>query len=360
MAMIIPVILAGGAGTRLWPLSREDKPKQFHNITGEGTLLEVTIKRLLPLKPEKCVIVTSKQYEKASKEELEKIGMPGVVLAEPYPRNTAAAVMYAVTYLSKIEDEVIMIMLPADHYIKNTEMFIEIIGKAIEQAKEDRLVSIGIKPTYPETGYGYIKGEPGGGPVLKVDKFVEKPDIENARKYVENGAYFWNSGIFIWKLSTIINSFSKLMSGHYHAFDTLKTFDKETIATNADKIWEIKKDIFSSLESISIDYGIMENAEDRVVIPGEFGWADLGTWNSIDDILQPDEHLNRTPSAQSVIFMNSENCTAFPEKKRITLVGLKNVVVVESGNDILIMEKNSSQEVRKVVEIVKKRENGKK
>jgi len=360
MAIIIPVILAGGAGTRLWPLSREDKPKQFHNISGEGTLLEETIKRLLPLKPEKCIIVTSKQYEKASREELDKIGMPGVILAEPYPRNTAAAVMYAVTYLSKINDDVIMIMLPADHFIKNREMFIEVLVNAIEQAKKGMLVSIGIMPTYPETGYGYIKGASGSGIVRDVEKFVEKPDLEKAKKYVEDGSYFWNSGIFIWKLSTIINNFIKLLPGHYHAFDTLKTFNKEQIASNVDNIWEIKKEIFSGLDSISIDYGIMENADDRVVIPGEFGWADLGTWNSIDDILAPDEHMNRTPEARDVIFMNSKNCTAFPESKRITLVGLSNVVVVESGNDILVMEKNSSQEVRKVVEIVRKQENERK
>ena len=158
MTKIIPVILAGGAGTRLWPLSRDDKPKQFHNLSGEGTLLEETIKRMLPLNPELCVLVTSGKYADASKRELEKIGIEGIILEEPFPRNTAAAVLYSITYLSKkLPNDVIMIILPADHYIKDRKMFTRVLQKAIQQAKLDKIVSIGIKPQYPETGYGYIK-----------------------------------------------------------------------------------------------------------------------------------------------------------------------------------------------------------
>jgi mannose-1-phosphate guanylyltransferase len=351
---IIPVILAGGAGTRLWPLSREDKPKQFHNISGEGTLLEETIKRLLPLNPDHCVIVTSKKYENASQAELDKTGISGTILAEPHPRNTAAAVIYAMTYLSKIADDGIMIMLPADHYIKNREMFVEVIRAAVEQAMRGKLVSIGIKPAFPETGYGYIKASGSGKDVMDVERFVEKPSLEKAREYVEDGSYFWNSGIFIWKLSVIEKCFRELMPGHYSAFEPLRSMEAKKIVSDNDDVWKIKKSVFTGLESISIDYGIMENAENRVVIPGEFGWADLGTWNAIDDILEPDSNVNRTPDVDDVIFINSSNCTAFPETKRITLVGLSNVVVVESGNDILVMEKNSAQEVRQVVEILKK------
>ena len=355
MTKIIPVILAGGAGTRLWPLSREDKPKQFHNISGEGTLLEETIKRMLPLKPELCVLVTSNKYEESSKKELGKIGIKGTILAEPFPRNTAAAVLYSITYLSKLSNDVIMIILPADHYIKDKKMFTGVLEKAIQQARLDKLVSIGIKPQYPETGYGYIKSAQKSGDILDVDSFVEKPDLDKAKEYVKDGNYFWNSGIFVWKLSKIESCFKKLMPEHYDAFKQLRLLTHEQIESNSDDIWEMKKKAFSGLESISIDYGIMENAENRVVIPGEFGWADLGTWNSIDDILAPDADMNRTPDTEDVIFMKSKNCTAFPEDKRITIVGLSNIVVVESGNDILVMDKNSSQDVRQVVEIIKKK-----
>ena len=351
---IIPVILAGGAGTRLWPLSNEDKPKQFHNISGDGTLLEETIKRLLPLKPDHCVIVTSKKYEAASKTELDKTGISGTILAEPHPRNTAAAVMYAVTYLAKIADDGIMIMLPADHFIKNREMFVDVLKTAILQANLGKLVSIGIKPGFPETGYGYIKASPSEKEVLDVECFVEKPSLEKARNYVEDGSYYWNSGIFIWKLSVIEKCFKELMPGHYQAFEALRSMELNKFESDSADAWNIKDSVFSNLESISIDYGIMENARNRVVIPGEFGWADLGTWNAIDDILEPDNNNNRTPDPGDVIYINSNNCTAFPETKRITLVGMSNVVVVESGNNILVMEKNSAQEVRQVVDILKK------
>jgi mannose-1-phosphate guanylyltransferase len=353
MIKIIPVILAGGAGTRLWPLSREDKPKQFHNISGKGTLLVETIMRLLPINPNQYVIVTSKKHEKETRKQLNQTGIIAQILAEPYPRNTAAAVIYAATYISKLEEDCIMIMLPADHYIKNNNLFVEVLLKAIDQAKQGKLVSIGIKPTFPETGYGYIKAEKSDKEILDVEKFFEKPDYDNAKKYVDDGNYYWNSGIFIWKISTIINCFRKLLPKHYNAFEKLRKLTINDITNDSEKVWKIKSVIFEQLESISIDYGIMENADNRIVIPGQFGWADLGTWNAIDDILHPDEHDNRTPDEKDVIFINSTKCTAFPENKRITIVGLSNVVVVESGNDILVMEKNSAQEVRKVVELIK-------
>lgn len=358
MEKIIPVILAGGAGTRLWPLSREEKPKQFHNISGEGTLISETIRRLLPLKPDECIVVTGKKYETITRQEIDSIGIKSVILAEPYPRNTAAAVLYAVTYLEYGNEDPIMIMLPADHYIRNKQKFEESLQLAITEAKKGKLVSIGITPTYPETGYGYIKAVKGEGAVLPVERFVEKPDIENAKRYLKEGGYFWNSGIFLWKISSIKKNFIEHMPDLYRAFEPLRKLSKEEIADNSSKVWQIKSEIFKDLKSISIDYGIMEKAEERMVIPADFGWADLGTWNAIDDILSPDENMNRTPEPEKVIFIKSRNCTAFPDEKNISIVGLENVVVVESGGDILVMEKNSAQEVRNLVEIVKERNNG--
>lgn len=351
---IIPVILAGGAGTRLWPLSRDEKPKQFHNLSGEGTLLEETIKRLLPITPEMFLIVTAKKYEGASLNEISKTGVNGKVLLEPRPRNTAAAVIYAATYLSKLYSDSIMIVLPADHYIRKKDEFTSVIRKGIEQAKLNKLATIGIKPTYPETGYGYIKAIENSGDIRVVDMFVEKPNMETAEQYIRAGSYFWNSGMFVWKTSSIIENFIKLMPNHYHAFKPMQEMSAAEIESNDDPVWPVKEKIFNSVESISIDYGIMEQADNRIVLPGNFGWADLGSWNSIDDILPPDENMNRSPEMKKIIFLDSNNCSAFTEGRRIALVGLSNIVVVESGNDILIMDKNSSQKVREVVERVKK------
>lgn len=350
---IAAVIMAGGAGTRLWPLSREEMPKQFHNITGEGSLLEETIKRLIPLNTGLFLVATARKYRDLSLEELKKCGIEGRVLAEPRPRNTAAAILYSSVLLSKIFDDSIMIVLPADHHISKKDVFLDVLKLAVKEAQKDNLVTLGIKPSYPETGYGYIKAVQKNGDILPVEKFVEKPDIETAKNYITEGNYFWNSGIFIWKTSVIMEHFKEFMPHHYSAFRHLMKYSATEIENDSDEIWKIKEEIFSSIDSISIDYGILEKAVKRSVIPCEIGWTDLGSWNSIDDILDPDENSNRTPAADNAIFVSSKNCSVFSEKKRIALVGVNNLVVVESGDSILVMDKNNNQEVRKVVDIIK-------
>ncbi|TAL38020.1 MAG: mannose-1-phosphate guanylyltransferase, partial [Spirochaetes bacterium] len=313
-------------------------------------------KRLMPLDPAMCLVVTARRYENESGEELRKTGMKGTILSEPMPRNTAAAVLYAATYLSRVFDDSVMIVLPADHFIKRDEEFASVLRTAVEQAQSGKLVTIGIKPEYPETGYGYIKALKDGGAVKGVDMFVEKPNLETARRYVIEGNYFWNSGIFAWNTSIILEGMKRLMPAHYFAFDPLRKMTAEEIASNGDESWAVKQKIFSAIDSVSIDYGIMEKADNRVVIPADFGWADLGSWNSIDDILKPDESMNRGPEVERMIFIDSRNCSVFTEKSRVALVGLSNLVVVESGNDILIMDKNSSQKVRDVVAIARQRD----
>ena len=216
------------------------------------------------------------------------------------------------------------------------------------------MVALGLKPTYPETGYGYIKASVGKDEVLPIDKFVEKPNIKKAKEYIEDGNYFWNSGIFAWSTSLILDYFQDLMPKHYKAFEVLRGLSPEQLESNDGEVWAIKDEVFSSIESISIDYGIMEKADNRVVIPSDFGWTDLGNWKSIDDVLQPDEDLNRAPERDNVIFFSSKKCTVFAENKRIAVIGLENVVIIESGNDILVMDKSKSQDVKSVVEIIKK------
>lgn len=353
--MIIPVIMAGGAGTRLWPMSNEDKPKQFHNMSGNGTLLEETINRLKPVSPEEIVIVTAKKYEKLSLDEIQKSGLKGTILCEPMPRNTAAAVLYGAMFLKKKYGDAVMVVLPADHYIKNINEFISIIKSAVSLAENNSLVTIGIKPEYPETGYGYIKAAESGKNASAVERFVEKPDIERAKQYLSEGNYFWNSGIFVWKASVIIDRFRELLPDMYAQFLKLESLTPEQLTSDSHDVWQIKERIFSSIQSISIDNGILENSDNRMVIPAEFGWADLGSWKAADDILDPDECRNRTQSPDNAIFVKSANCTVMSEGMRIALVGVSNLVVVQSGNDILVIDKDSSQDVRAVVDMVRKK-----
>jgi mannose-1-phosphate guanylyltransferase len=203
-------------------MSREEKPKQFHNLSGMGSLLEETLKRLKPVKPEEVVIVSAGKYEQLSRYEIDKTGMPGTILSEPMAKNTAAAVLYAALFLDKKYSDSVMVVLPADHYIKDTKKFISALKKGIKLANKGFLVTIGVRPSYPETGYGYIKAvNSSAGDELPVDKFVEKPDFKTAKKYVDSGNYFWNSGIFVWKTSLIIEKFRKYMPEHFEAFKPL-------------------------------------------------------------------------------------------------------------------------------------------
>ncbi|HNV46627.1 MAG TPA: mannose-1-phosphate guanylyltransferase [Spirochaetota bacterium] len=353
--MVYPVILAGGAGTRLWPLSREDKPKQFHDLTGNGTLFEETVRRLKPIRPGATVVVTGDRYADLTREELKRMKHKGAVLTEPMPRNTAPAILFAATYLEKLGHDSVMIVLPADHHIQKKDVFVATIRKAIETARRDSLVTIGIKPTYPETGYGYIKAQKGSGEVLGIDRFVEKPNVETAQQYLDEGNYFWNSGIFIWKTSVILRWFERLMPECYERFAPLRKLTAQKLLSRDPKVAAIKKRVFSSIEPVSIDYGIMERAENRAVIPSQFGWADLGSWQSIDDILPHDAKKNRTPERSGAIFIDSENCSVVSENLRVALIGLSNVFVVQDGDNILVMDKAASQDVRKVVDVIKKK-----
>ncbi|MDR3237150.1 MAG: NTP transferase domain-containing protein [Spirochaetia bacterium] len=357
---IVPVIMAGGAGTRLWPLSRDEKPKQFHNLSGKGTLLEETIKRLLPLKPDEYVIVTSHRYADMSKVDAAKAGAAATILAEPQPKNTSAAVLYAAVYLDKkYDDDSVMIALPADHHIQDYDAFTETLKLGVREAEKGGLVTIGIRPSYPETGYGYIKAADGeNGSAMRVERFVEKPDISSAKKYLTEGTYYWNAGIFLWKTSTILEAFKKYLPDMFAAFEELHSLSADNIKSRSADIAQQKSALFQKIESISIDYGILEKAENRIVIPAGFGWVDLGSWKSIDSILTPDSSGNRTPDPNNAVFVDAKNCSVFSEDMHISIAGLDNVVAVQAGKNVLIINKEASQEVKQVVEIIKSAKGG--
>jgi mannose-1-phosphate guanylyltransferase len=280
-------------------------------------------------------------------------GISGTVLCEPLPKNTAAAIMYAAVYIKKAFEDAVMIVLPSDHYITDSEKYIETLTGAVDEAANDSLITIGIKPTYPETGYGYIKAlEEETGAIRKVERFVEKPDYDTAKTYCESGKYFWNSGIFVWKTSTVSTAIKEYLPEMFFSFEQLASCSTEDVASNSEEMLKLKTELFTSLKSISIDYGIMELAKNRIVIPAEFGWHDLGSWQSIDAILACDSNENRTPQTDKAIFLNSHNCSAFSENSRISLVGVENIIAVQAGNDILIINKQNSQDVRKIVEMI--------
>ena len=344
--------MAGGAGTRLWPLSRDDKPKQFHNFSGSGTLLEETVRRLLPLNPDGCVIVTSYKYADMSAADSAKAGLHATVLTEPQPKNTAAAILYAAAYLNALYDDSVMVVMPADHYIRDDAAFAKTLSLGIREAQNEKLVTIGIRPDYPETGYGYIKAS-ALGDVLEVERFVEKPDAAAAAEYLADGTYYWNAGIFLWKTSVILDAFQKYLPKMFTLFEEFLSMPADDIRSMSQEITQKKISVFEKTESISIDYGILEKAADRIVIPADFGWADLGSWKSIDGILKPDVLGNKTPQPDKAVFVNARNCSVFSENLRISIVGLENVVAVQSGGDILIIDKDASQDVKLAADIVK-------
>ncbi len=351
---IYPVIMAGGAGTRLWPLSREEKPKQFHNLSGRGTLLEETVNRLKNINPRECIVVTSARYRDISRDEMENTGLKSTILCEPRPRNTAAAVLYSALYLQKIDPDAAMIVLPADHHILDEKAFDRILKLAVAEAEKNNLVTIGIRPTYPETGYGYIKALHGStGEVLPVEQFVEKPDQDTAQKYFDSGEYFWNSGIIAFTVKSIIEAYRDWLPEMLGEFDRFNSLSAEELEDDLPATWKIKEEIFDRIESIAIDKAILEKAENRVVIPADFGWADLGSWKAIDDILDGDKYSNRTPTPDNTIFVNSSGCSVFSEGSRIAVVGMDNVVVVQAGDQILVIDKEKAQDVRKVVDIIR-------
>lgn len=340
--------MAGGGGTRLWPMSRKDRPKPFLDLTGDGSLYQQTLKRLLTLDPSEIVIVASNEHREIIHSQSEFLDIPFTILGEPCGRNTAAAVIYAATYLSEKRPDSIMIVLPADHYIPDKVSFRDDILLAAGEAEKGTLVTLGVPPDRPETGYGYIQA-PGHGKVRKVLRFVEKPDLPRAEEYLASGDYFWNSGIFLWREDIIRRAFEKYLPDHTQAFHSLLHHNEESTSWHES---ETVSTIYEKIESVSIDIGILEKSQNITMITSDFTWRDLGSWNSLDDLLQADKTGNRVSGEKDVIFMKSSNCSVFSESMRVAVIGLDNVIIVQSGDSILVTERGASQEVREIARLM--------
>lgn len=342
------VIMSGGTGVRFWPMSRENKPKQFLDILFTGqTLIQSTYKRYCKVvKKENIRFVLSRIHVDILKEQIPEITDEQIII-EPDRRNTAPAVAYASAKIYKSNPDAILIFAPSDHLIEDEESFVDTINQAIEYVKNnDVLMTLGIKPTRPDTGFGYIQFIPKKGQkICKVKTFTEKPAIELARTFIRSGDFLWNAGIFVWSAKTIIDAFKEYEPEIYNAFmRDLSWYYTEKERQKTEKI-------YSNIKKISVDYAIMEKANNVYTIISEFPWNDLGTWASLHEKRPKDEH-NNSIIGKNIMIYNSENCLIqMPANKKLVVIeGLNNFIVVENDDMLLILNKNDEQSLRNIVQ----------
>jgi mannose-1-phosphate guanylyltransferase len=338
--------MAGGIGSRFWPLSRSNKPKQFLDILGVGkSLIQQTFDRITMFcKPENVYVVTGKAYKKQVLQHLPKISENQVIL-EPIRRNTAPCIAYANQRILKQNPNAIVVVAPSDHLIIKEDEFCETINTAIKFASEqDALLTIGIKPNRPETGYGYIQiseKESNTVPNLfKVKTFTEKPNLEMAEIFLKSGEFFWNSGVFIWSLQSIRKAFQTYLPEVHGLFEEI--FPAINTADEKDSV----STVYSECRNISIDYGIMEKADNVYVICSEFGWSDLGSWGSLYNNSNKDKSGNAITGCNVMTYDTSNTLVNVPNSKLVVIQGLKDYIVVESDNVLLICSKESEQEIK--------------
>lgn len=340
------LILAGGSGARLWPMSRELYPKQLLKLNSESSLLQNTFLRLQKLtSPERIITITNTKHAGDIKMQLRELDdAPVKILTEPTAKNTAPAIAMGVDYCLRSYSDAVFLVMPSDHLILDDEKFISTVKKGYELAKNGNIVTFGIKPVFADTGYGYIKAEKAlTEDAFRVDEFKEKPDEKTAREYVDSGIYYWNSGIFMFSGSVILKEFEKHCPEISDVAAKLKYLESGTGVTF---------ESFDKMPSISIDYAVMEKSDKIVLLPLESDWNDLGSWQSIYDISEKDKS-NNVISGQ-IINVESQNSLIYSNSKCIAAVGLDNVVLVETEDAILACDKNRTQDVKKVFDELKK------
>lgn len=349
------VILAGGSGTRFWPLSRKSRPKQLISVLDGPSMLQRTVERVLPLHPKRVLVITNRlQTEETERQLAQYRSLTHIdVISEPVGRNTAPAIGLAAAIIAAHDPEGVMAVLPADHHIRNDEALRSVLLDAARSARNGWLMTLGIVPSGPETGYGYLEADMslrGGGP-FPVVRFVEKPDRETALRYLESGNFFWNSGMFVWRADTILSEIASLMPELSTQLESM---------TSDNDIWELSDldgriaGIYKAIGSQSIDYGVMEKSTRVQMLPADIGWSDLGSWTALPDVVDADEKGCVVLNCNSHITIDSSNCIVSGNGGVVVTVGVDDLIVVSSGDAVLVCHKDRAQELRQVVDELEK------
>lgn len=347
------LILAGGSGTRLWPRSRKERPKQLLDIVSAKTMLQETYERIRPLIPdERIFVVTNDGYVHIVREQVPQVP-PQNIIGELEGHGTAPSIGLGALYLKRLDPEGVMAVLPADHLIKREEEFRSILQAAAQVAEEGHLVTLGIKPDQPETGYGYIRRggalkRVAGYDIHRVDRFTEKPDRALAEEFVRSGEYYWNSGMFIWKVSAILREMKRFMPElHAQLMDIEAALGTDEERETIERVWAMVRDE-------TIDFGIMEKAKDVAVLPADIGWSDVGSWATLLDLLPADEENNVVVGEH--VGLQTTDSLIYSPRRLVATVGVKDLVIVDTDDAILICPRERAQEVRALVDELKKNE----
>ncbi len=339
------VLMAGGVGSRFWPVSTTDNPKQFHDMLGTGdTLIQKTFARLNRFVPtENILILTNERYNDLVLKQLPDVKQEQVVL-EPAMRNTAPCILYAALKIQKMNPNGVMIVAPSDHWIEDEQAFENDVKTCFEKCeKEEVLCTLGIQPTYPNTGFGYIEYQKEGGvPLKKVAQFREKPDLETAKDFLDQGNFLWNAGIFIWSVRTIVNAFKKHQGSQFDLFESgLSCYN-----TNEEQAFIAEN--YPKAENVSIDYAILENSKSIYTLPATFDWNDLGTWGALYEKLDKDEAENAVVNGQPLLIDAKGNMIRSAKNKIVVVDGLEDYIIVDKDDVLLIYPKSKQQDIKKV------------
>jgi mannose-1-phosphate guanylyltransferase len=344
------ILMAGGVGSRFWPVSTVDFPKQFHDMLGSGeTLIQKTFSRLSKIIPaENILILTNEKYNNLVLEQLSQVKQEQVLL-EPAMRNTAPCILYASLKIQKQNPDAVMVVAPSDHWIENEDEFTENVEKCFKLcSSENVLLTLGIKPTFPNTGFGYIEyDKTDNEPIKKVFQFREKPDYETAKSFLESGNFLWNAGIFIWSAKSIILAFEKFQPS------MINLFQKGTENYNTPTEKQFIDQNYALSDNISIDYAVMEKAKNVYVLPASFDWNDLGTWGSLHEKLDKDNHNNAVVNAKVLLENASNNIIRSDADKLIVIDGLNDYIIVDKEGVLLIYPKNKEQDIKELIKKVK-------
>ena len=348
------VILAGGSGTRFWPLSRAAMPKQLISLTGDLSMLQRTVERVLPLNPKRILIVTNHLQADETERQMQRYDSVSIdVVAEPAARNTAAAVGLAAALVAAHDPSGVMVVLPADHFIKNEKVLRETLVFAGKSANDGFLVTLGILPSRPETGYGYIEAALDSlsegcsqGP-FPVRRFVEKPPLAEALRYLQEGNFFWNSGMFIWRADTILEELRTFMPALH---EKLVQLLPDTALNDLTELKERISVLYQNIESVSIDYGVMEKSSRVLMVPVEMGWSDVGSWSALPEVVEADHEGTVCINAAGHVAIDSSDCLIYADGRMVATIGVHNIVIVSTPDAILVCDRERCQDVKKVVE----------